>query len=45
MSTHRDPARITVLGAGFGALSTVRELRRRDRTQSNHTFLDELRTF
>lgn len=31
MSTHRDPARITVLGAGFGALSTVRELRRRDR--------------
>lgn len=24
------PARITVLGAGFGALSTVRELRRRD---------------
>lgn len=25
-----DPAHITVLGAGFGALSTVRELRRRD---------------
>jgi len=31
MSTHRDPARITVLGTGFGALSTVRELRRRNR--------------
>jgi sulfide:quinone oxidoreductase len=31
MTSGRDPARITVLGAGFGALSTVRELRRRDR--------------
>lgn len=31
MRSGRDPARITVLGAGFGALSTVRELRRRDR--------------
>ncbi len=32
MNTPSRPARITVLGAGFGALSTVRELRRRDRT-------------
>ncbi len=31
MTSGRDPSRITVLGAGFGALSTVRELRRRDR--------------
>lgn len=31
MTSSSDPARITVLGAGFGALSTVRELRRRDR--------------
>jgi sulfide:quinone oxidoreductase len=31
MTSGRDPARITVLGAGFGALSPVRELRRRDR--------------
>jgi sulfide:quinone oxidoreductase len=31
MKSHRDQARITVLGTGFGALSTVRELRRRDR--------------
>ena len=31
MTSRSDPARITVLGAGFGALSTVRELRRRDR--------------
>jgi sulfide:quinone oxidoreductase len=31
MSQPHDPARITVLGAGFGALSTVREIRRRDR--------------
>jgi sulfide:quinone oxidoreductase len=30
MTTRQKPARITVLGAGFGALSTVRELRRRD---------------
>ena len=30
MKPVRNPARITVLGAGFGALSTVRELRRRD---------------
>lgn len=32
MTSRSDPARITVLGAGFGALSTVRELRRRDGT-------------
>lgn len=32
MTARSDPARITVLGAGFGALSTVRELRRRDRS-------------
>ena len=32
MTSSSDPARITVLGAGFGALSTVRELRRRDGT-------------
>ncbi len=31
MTSRSGPARITVLGAGFGALSTVRELRRRDR--------------
>jgi sulfide:quinone oxidoreductase len=31
MTSGRGQARITVLGAGFGALSTVRELRRRDR--------------
>ena len=31
MNARSEPARITVLGAGFGALSTVRELRRRDR--------------
>jgi sulfide:quinone oxidoreductase len=31
MTPSRDPTRITVLGAGFGALSTVRELRRRHR--------------
>lgn len=31
MTSGHAPARITVLGAGFGALSTVRELRRRDR--------------
>jgi len=31
MNTPDESARITVLGAGFGALSTVRELRRRDR--------------
>ena len=31
MTSGRKPTRITVLGAGFGALSTVRELRRRDR--------------
>ena len=30
MNTSTKPARITVLGAGFGALSTVRELRQRD---------------
>ncbi len=30
MTSRSDPACITVLGAGFGALSTVRELRRRD---------------
>jgi len=30
MTSRRDPARITVLGTGFGALSTVRELRQRD---------------
>ena len=30
MNTRRDPARITVLGAGFGALSAVREIRRRN---------------
>ena len=30
MNTSTIPARITVLGAGFGALSTVRELRLRD---------------
>jgi sulfide:quinone oxidoreductase len=30
MSTRQEPARITVLGVGFGALSTVRELRRLD---------------
>ena len=30
MTRHQEPAHITVLGAGFGALSTVRELRRRD---------------
>ncbi|OGA98390.1 MAG: pyridine nucleotide-disulfide oxidoreductase [Burkholderiales bacterium RIFCSPHIGHO2_12_FULL_69_20] len=30
MNTSTNPARITVLGAGFGALSTVRELRLRD---------------
>ena len=30
MNTSTTPARITVLGAGFGALSTVRELRLRD---------------
>jgi sulfide:quinone oxidoreductase len=30
MTATNGPARITVLGAGFGALSTVRELRRRD---------------
>lgn len=32
MTSRSGPARITVLGAGFGALSTVRELRRRDGT-------------
>jgi sulfide:quinone oxidoreductase len=32
MTSRGESARITVLGAGFGALSTVRELRRRDRT-------------
>lgn len=32
MNKYPIPSRITVLGAGFGALSTVRELRRRDRT-------------
>ena len=32
MSTLINPAHITVLGAGFGALSTVRELRRRNAT-------------
>lgn len=31
MTTRTEPAHITVLGAGFGALSTLRELRRRDR--------------
>jgi NADPH-dependent 2,4-dienoyl-CoA reductase/sulfur reductase-like enzyme len=31
MNNVTQPKRITVLGAGFGALSTVRELRRRDR--------------
>ena len=31
MTTRSDPAHITVLGAGFGALSTVRELRQSDR--------------
>lgn len=31
MTSGSAPAHITVLGAGFGALSTVRELRRRDR--------------
>jgi sulfide:quinone oxidoreductase len=31
MTSRREPVRISVLGAGFGALSTVRELRRRDR--------------
>jgi len=30
MTPRPDPARITVLGTGFGALSTVRELRQRD---------------
>ena len=30
MTPLRSPARITVLGAGFGALSSVRELRRRN---------------
>lgn len=30
MNTRRDPARITVLGAGFGALSAVREIGRRN---------------
>ena len=30
MSGRAPPARITVLGSGFGGLSTVRELRRRD---------------
>lgn len=30
MTTPAPPARITVLGAGFGGLSTIRELRRRD---------------
>jgi len=31
MKPAKLPARITLLGTGFGALSTVRELRRRDR--------------
>ncbi|MBT9490507.1 MAG: NAD(P)/FAD-dependent oxidoreductase [Rubrivivax sp.] len=31
IKSRNGPARITVLGTGFGALSTVRELRRRDR--------------
>jgi sulfide:quinone oxidoreductase len=30
MTVASDPLKITVLGAGFGGLSTVRELRRRD---------------
>jgi sulfide:quinone oxidoreductase len=30
MTTPAQPARITVLGAGFGGLSTIRELRRRN---------------
>lgn len=30
MSTTSSPARVTVLGSGFGGLATVRELRRRD---------------
>lgn len=31
MKSAKLPARITLLGTGFGALSTLRELRRRDR--------------